>query len=105
MPILSVPIGIAFGEEKYQPWTIGLHRYRFYSAPRIELAIPEEVRIGKFAEVYLQAYEDKQFFERKLLLLIYLTLCMFSIANTKRQRSNRDVMWMGTIWYQHGYVC
>jgi hypothetical protein len=58
MPILSVPFGIAFGEEKFMPWTVGLHRYRFYRAPRIELAIPEEVRIGKFAEVYLQAYDD-----------------------------------------------
>lgn len=65
MPILSVPIGIAFGEEEFKPWTVGLHRYRFYTAPRIEIAIPDEVKVGKFAEVYLQAYEDKQFFERK----------------------------------------
>ncbi len=89
MPILSVPIGIAFGEEKYSPWTIGLHRYRFYSAPRIELAVPEEVRVGKFAEVYLQAYEDKQFFERKLSIIYhFLTIGIFSIANTKRKRCN-----------------
>ena len=65
MPILSVPIGIAFGEEDYHPWTIGMHRYRFYNAPRIEVAIPDEVRIGKFAEVYLRAYDDRTFFERK----------------------------------------
>ena len=77
MPIFSLPIGIAFGEEQYAPWTIGLHRYRYYNAPRIELAIPEEVRVGKFAEVYLQAYEDRQFFERKLFLIRLLSNFVF----------------------------
>ena len=62
------------------------HRFRFYNAPRIELAIPDEVRIGKFAEVYLKAYEDRTFFERKFnKFYTYLTLFLNSIANTKRQ--------------------
>ena len=32
--------------------------------------MPEEVRIGKFAEIYVYAAEDALFFERKLLHII-----------------------------------
>ena len=32
----SVPIGIAFGEEEFKPWTLSTHRYRFYQQPYIE---------------------------------------------------------------------
>ena len=63
----SVPIGIAFGEEEFKPWTLSTHRYRFYQQPYIEYCHPEEVRIGKFAEIYVYAAEDALFFERKLL--------------------------------------
>lgn len=103
MPILSVPFGIAFGEEKFSPWTIGLHRYRFYSAPRIEMAIPEEVRIGKFAEVYLKAYDDKQFFERKSTPFLSLTV-LFSPTNTKRKRCNCHVVPVGAVRNEYGHV-
>ena len=103
MPILSVPFGIAFGEEKFSPWTIGLHRYRFYSAPRIELAIPDEVRIGKFAEVYLKAYDDKQFFERKLAYILFLSP-LFSPANATRKRCNGHALSVGAVRNQHGHV-
>ena len=47
--MLSVPISIAFGDEEFMPWTLGTHRYRFYNQPKIEYALPEEVRIGKFS--------------------------------------------------------
>ena len=104
MPMFSVPFGIAFGEEKFSPWTIGLHRYRFYASPRIELAIPDEVRIGKFAEVYLKAYDDKQFFERKLFCDSFLTL-IFSPSNTKRKRCYSYALSMGTVRNKHGNVC
>ena len=104
MPILSVPFGIAFGEEKFSPWTIGLHRYRFYSAPRIELAIPDETRIGKFAEVYLKAYDEAQFFERKFLLNYFINL-IFSFTNTKRNRCYCYVMPVGIVRNKHGNVC
>ena len=103
MPILSVPFGIAFGEEKFSPWTIGLHRYRFYSAPRIEMAIPEEVRIGKFAEVYLKAYDDKQFFERKSTPFLSIKV-LFSSTNTKRKRCNCHVVPVGTVRNEYGHV-
>ena len=63
--MFSVPIGIAFGDDEFKPWTLSTHRYRFYKQPAIERAHPEEVRIGKFAEIYVYAYEDSPFFERK----------------------------------------
>ena len=66
--MFSVPISIAFGDEEFRPWTLSTHRYRFYRQPAIERAQPEEVRIGKFSEIYLYAYEDALFFERKFLL-------------------------------------
>ena len=61
----SVPLSIAFGEEEFKPYTMSTHRYRFYPEPRLELALPEEVKIGKFQEIYVYAYEDQPFFERK----------------------------------------
>lgn len=61
----SVPLSIAFGEEEFKPYTLSTHRYRFYPEPRLELALPEEIKIGKFAEIYVYAYEDTPFFERK----------------------------------------
>lgn len=62
---LSVPFGIAFGDEENNPWTMGTWRYRFYNQPSIMQAVPEEVRIGRFAEIYLSPYEGEKFFERK----------------------------------------
>ena len=63
--LFSIPLGIAFGEEEYKPYTLSTHRYRFYPEPRLEQALPEEVKIGKFQEIYVYAYEDAPFFERK----------------------------------------
>ena len=42
---------------------MGTQRYRFYVQPAIEAAIPEEVPVGKFVEIYLVAQEDTKFFE------------------------------------------
>ena len=61
----SVPLGIAFGEEEFKPYTLGTHRYRFYPEPYLEEAVPAEIRIGKFAEIFVYAYEENPFFERK----------------------------------------
>jgi hypothetical protein len=63
--MFSVPFSIAFGDEEFKPWTLSTHRYRFYPQPKIEYALPEEVRIGKFSEIYAYAYDDSPFFERK----------------------------------------
>jgi len=60
---ISVPIGIAFGEEENKPWTMGTWRYRFYPQPSLERAEPEEVRIGRFAEIYVFPYDGETFFE------------------------------------------
>ena len=68
--MFSVPFSIAFGEEDFKPWTLSTHRYRFYKQPYIEEAKPEEVRIGKFSEIYVYASEDSPFFERKYPILI-----------------------------------
>lgn len=67
--MFSVPLSIAFGEEQFKPYTNSPHRYRFYKQPAIERAAPEEIRIGKFAEIFVYAYEDALFFERKLRLI------------------------------------
>lgn len=61
----SVPFGIAFGDDEFRPFTLSTNRYRFYVQPAIEAAYPEEVRIGKFSEIFVYAYEDAPFFERK----------------------------------------
>lgn len=63
--LYSVPLGIAFGEDEFKPYTLGTTRFRFYPEPRIESCVPEEVRIGKFSEIYVYAYDDALFFERK----------------------------------------
>ena len=69
--LYSVPLGIAFGDDEFKPYTLGIHRYRFYPEPRLESAFPEEVRIGKFSEVFVYAYEDSPFFERKYKLCVW----------------------------------
>merc|ERR1719223_2463421 len=61
--LYSVPLGIAFGEDEFKPYTLGTTRVRFYPEPRIESCVPEEVRIGKFSEIYVFAYDDALFFE------------------------------------------
>lgn len=60
---LSVPIGIAFTEEEFEPWTETLHRFRFYKTPTILKAEPDEVEVGKIAEILVIADENSEFFE------------------------------------------
>jgi hypothetical protein len=63
---LSVPIGISFNDEEFKPWTEDLHRFRFYTNPKIKAAIPDEVKIGRMAEIMLIAEDDSPaFFESK----------------------------------------
>ena len=79
--MFSVPFGIAFGEEEFKPWTMSTHRYRFYKQPKIEYAMPEEVKIGKFSEIYVYAYDDALFFERKCPFITYLLLSILCLSN------------------------
>ena len=60
---LSVPLGIALIDEEYEPWTESIHRFRFYNQPKIVKADPDEIRVGKMAEIYLIADKNSQFFE------------------------------------------
>jgi len=60
---ISVPIGVGFLDEEYEPWTESVHRFRFYNPPVIIRADPEEVEVGKMAEVYVFADENSEFWE------------------------------------------
>ena len=60
---LSMPIGIAFQEEDFDPWTEDLHRFRFYKTPVIVRIDPDEVEVGKMLEVYVFADDDSEFWE------------------------------------------
>jgi hypothetical protein len=60
---LSVPISVALVEEEFEPWTETVHRFRFYNQPKILRADPDEVQVGKMAEIYLMADEASEFFE------------------------------------------
>ena len=54
---LSVPLSVALVEEEYEPWTESIHRFRFYNQPKIVKAEPDEVQVGKMAEIYLMTDE------------------------------------------------
>lgn len=60
---LSVPLGISFNEEEFNPWTEGLPRFRFYKQPVIVRAEPDEVQVGKMTEVWVIADDDSEFWE------------------------------------------
>jgi len=62
----SVPFGISFNDDEFRPWTKDLHRFRFYTAPIAEVAIPDEVKIGKMAEIFVIAQEGSRFTQRKV---------------------------------------
>ena len=60
---ISVPIGVGFLDEEYEPWTESVHRFRFYQPPLIVRAEPDEVEVGKMAEVYVFADDNSEFWE------------------------------------------
>lgn len=60
---IEVPFGVAFTEEEFEPWTESVHRFRFYKQPRLVRAEPDEVDVGRMAEVLVFADEDSEFFE------------------------------------------
>ena len=104
----SVPLSIAFGEEEFKPYTMSTHRYRFYPEPRLELALPEEVKIGKFQEIYVYAYEDQPFFERKYsevmtFQVLNWLFCLISFA-IQEWRPDRHFVQLRRIWHLYGHV-
>lgn len=62
---MSVPYGIAFGNENYHPWTMGNTRYMFYEDPYLIQAYPPEVKIGKMYEIFVEADPNRPYVERK----------------------------------------
>lgn len=60
---LSVPIGVAFVEEEFEPWTESIHRFRYYKQPNIVKVEPDEVEVGKMAEILIIADEESEFWE------------------------------------------
>lgn len=61
--LLTVPIGVAFNEQDFEPFTESLHRFRFYNPPNLVAVDPDEVDVGKIIEVYVFADENSEFFE------------------------------------------
>ena len=64
-----MPIGVAFLEEEFDPWTESVHRFRYYAPPRIIQADPDEIEVGKMAEVFVFADENSEFWERKSIFI------------------------------------
>lgn len=65
---ISLPLGIAFGNENYHPWTIDTTRFSFYNNPQLVEAVPPEVKIGKMYEIFVRADASRPFVERKYFL-------------------------------------
>jgi len=59
----DVPFSIAISGDEYNPWTSTSHKFRFYEQPVIEKVEPEEVEVGRIAEVYVTAADDSEFFD------------------------------------------
>ena len=62
---ISVPVGISFEDEEFEPWTESTHRFRYYDPPKLVRADPDEIEVGKMAEVYIFADDNSEFWERK----------------------------------------
>jgi hypothetical protein len=60
---VSVPFGISFLDEGFEPWTESLHRFRYYEQPQLLFAEPNEIEVGKMAEITVIASEDSEFWE------------------------------------------
>lgn len=63
---ISVPVGVSFMEDEFEPWTETTHRFRFYQPPMLVRAEPDEIEVGRMAEVYVFADDNSEFWERKL---------------------------------------
>lgn len=101
---ISVPIGVSFNDEEFKPWTEDLHRFRFYKQPTIVEAIPDEITIGKMAEVYVFTDEESKFFERKS--TFKFLICIFSRSYWKRDYGLiRNHVLIRTVRHKYGNVC
>ena len=58
-----MPIGVAFQEDEFHPFTESLHRFRFYQPPHLIAVDPDECEVGRIVEVYVYADDDSEFWE------------------------------------------
>lgn len=56
-------MSIAFLEDEFDPWTESITRFRFYAPPVLVRADPDEVEVGKMAEIYVFADDNSEFWE------------------------------------------
>ena len=97
-----MPIGISFEDEEFEPWTESTHRFRYYEPPKLVRAEPDEIEVGKMAEVYIFADENSEFWERN-----YYKLILYSNAKWRSNiyRSIRHRMQIWKVRYWNGHVC
>ena len=60
---ISIPIGVSFVDDEFEPWTESIHRFRYYKQPSLVKADPDEIEVGKMAEILIIADEDSEFWE------------------------------------------
>lgn len=59
----DVPFSIALSADEFSPWTRTPHRFRFYEQPTLAKIDPDELEVGRIAEVYITTAEGSEFFE------------------------------------------
>lgn len=60
---ISIPLGIAFLEDDFVPFTETVHRFRYYPYPILIRADPDEIEVGKITETIVTADDNADFFE------------------------------------------
>lgn len=63
---ISIPLGVAFLEDDFAPFTESVHRYRYYPHPTFLRADPDEIYVGKMSEVIVIADDNADLFERNI---------------------------------------
>jgi len=61
-----VPFSIALGEAEFKPWSLDLHRFRYYRQPLLDHALPTEVDVRRKTEIYVYPRKGYTFNQRKL---------------------------------------
>lgn len=65
-PEISIPFGIAFQDDIYNPFTEGIQKFRMYNQPLTVGVDPAESPVQKLTEVYIYAdAEDEQGFKQR----------------------------------------
>jgi len=59
----DVPFSIALTSDENEPWTATSHKFRFYEQPILTKIEPEELEIGRIAQVTILCGDNSEFFE------------------------------------------